>query len=560
MNKNQRKLNKIASIFGLQPKQVPKKSNALPEDNVPAFFKEKVKFYDKYSDDLKGYIQRCFVQCDNDDEKTYVSNQLVQKIADASIRGTLLSHDWQNEKTITSIKSKAQISSGWAHLVKPTETLAFKSSTILKSNEDQQAKEGKDNTPFKASISPAQKLLSVNKFEILKDTDDSDNNTQENVNPTVNKAKKSKKEKLLEKQAKAAQNKQKNKNKSQEDEIQEVIDEIQLDIQEISSKKKKKDKKKNKKKQEEQKTENKSNKSNKSPLIESLLDMDLKTLSNNKIFKGLEKKNDNKTNTNLISNTQKSKPRDVTHSMSFEDLIEYNRIVGTSTALEKPYLRLTGEPDPENIRPHNILEKSLDFCLDKFRRTGDYQYIRDQMRSIRQDLTVQHIEDDFAVLVYETSLKLAIENFDWDNFNQCLTPLEQLYNEGLGKTENIAEIDGYKIIYLVRFQDSFDLYTFIPRLNLEILKSDSATFALKIWRAISGGDYVTYFRLYKTATPMMKNVLTTSLPSVRYEALLKAKKGFRNMTLNDYMDILCFETIDETKKYLDEKEVTYIQK
>jgi hypothetical protein len=58
---------------------------------------------------------------------------------------------------------------------------------------------------------------------------------------------------------------------------------------------------------------------------------------------------------------------------------------GTSMELEKPYVRLTREPDPSMIRPESVLKQSLEMILDKWKKeevtTG---YVLEQFRSIRQ--------------------------------------------------------------------------------------------------------------------------------------------------------------------------------
>lgn len=96
--------------------------------------------------------------------------------------------------------------------------------------------------------------------------------------------------------------------------------------------------------------------------------------------------------------------------------------VGTCEELEKDYFRLLDEPDPSTIRPVKVLEKSLEMVKRRWREGSvDYLYICNQLKSIRQDLVIQAVKSDFTLEVYQTHARLALENKDYNEFNQCQT-------------------------------------------------------------------------------------------------------------------------------------------
>lgn len=73
-------------------------------------------------------------------------------------------------------------------------------------------------------------------------------------------------------------------------------------------------------------------------------------------------------------------------------------IVGKNTSIDKPYLRITGRPDPETVRPEPILKKALAHFTNEYKQGKiAYDVLISQLKSIRQDLTVQHIRDEFTV-------------------------------------------------------------------------------------------------------------------------------------------------------------------
>lgn len=75
-----------------------------------------------------------------------------------------------------------------------------------------------------------------------------------------------------------------------------------------------------------------------------------------------------------------------------EDEMPTGPVVGTNMALEKSYFRLTAPPKAETVRPLPVLEKTLAMLIKKWRAEKNYNYICNQFKSLRQDLTVQHIK------------------------------------------------------------------------------------------------------------------------------------------------------------------------
>ncbi len=87
----------------------------------------------------------------------------------------------------------------------------------------------------------------------------------------------------------------------------------------------------------------------------------------------------NRLDEQITSNQETFSPYESFHPTSNNQLI-----IGTCETLEKPYLRLTAPPEPYTVRPLRVLKQTLELLKNKWKQSGDYSYICDQFKSLRQ--------------------------------------------------------------------------------------------------------------------------------------------------------------------------------
>jgi SAC3 family protein LENG8/THP3 len=175
-------------------------------------------------------------------------------------------------------------------------------------------------------------------------------------------------------------------------------------------------------------------------------------------------------------------------------------IVGTCQVLEKKYLRLTAPPVPSKVRPESVLRETLELLKKAWRKDQNYAYVCDQFKSMRQDLTVQWIQNDFTVAVYEIHARIALEKGDLGEYNQCQTQLRSLYKMGLKGSS--VEFKAYRILYFIHTANRSGLAEAIEDLTTAEKKEPAIKHALGVRRALVLGNYHKFFQLYLN-TPNM---------------------------------------------------------
>uniref|UniRef100_A0A0D3EVZ1 SAC3/GANP/THP3 conserved domain-containing protein n=1 Tax=Oryza barthii TaxID=65489 RepID=A0A0D3EVZ1_9ORYZ len=199
-------------------------------------------------------------------------------------------------------------------------------------------------------------------------------------------------------------------------------------------------------------------------------------------------------------------------------------VKGTCQEIEKRYLRLTSAPDPATVRPEDVLEKALHMVETSQK---NYLYKCDQLKSIRQDLTVQRIQNELTVMVYETHARLALQSGDLPEFNQCQSQLKRLYAEGIKGCH--FEFSAYNL--------------FLPK---EAKQDRTVKHALAVHSAVSSGNYVLFFKLYKTAPDLNSCLMDLYVERMRFEAIKCISKSYRpTLPVKYAAQVLGFMAIDE---------------
>lgn len=218
------------------------------------------------------------------------------------------------------------------------------------------------------------------------------------------------------------------------------------------------------------------------------------------------------------------------------DVIDWDEytIVGTCTKLEKNYLRLTSAPDPSTVRPLSVLRQTLELLKDKWRENQNYAYICDQLKSVRQDLTVQRIKNDFTVTVYEIHARIALEKSDLGEYNQCQTQLKQLYEYNLNG--HFMEFTAYRILYQLHTRNPSDIIAMLASLTPAQKEDPAVKHALQVRTALATSNYHSLFKLYNVAPNMGGYLMDQFVERERVEAMKAICKAYRPSVPVDFLN------------------------
>lgn len=192
-------------------------------------------------------------------------------------------------------------------------------------------------------------------------------------------------------------------------------------------------------------------------------------------------------------------------------------VVGRCQELEKNYFRLTSAPNPDTVRPLPVLMKTLDLLKKKWKKDNNYGYICDQFKSLRQDLTVQHIRNEFTISVYEIHARIALEKGDLGEYNQCQTQLRALYTQQPGG--HPTEFKAYRILYFIHTRNWTAMNDALADVTAADKRDPAVKHALDVRSALALGNYHRFFQLYLDTPNMGAYLMDMFVDRERLSAL-----------------------------------------
>jgi hypothetical protein len=236
---------------------------------------------------------------------------------------------------------------------------------------------------------------------------------------------------------------------------------------------------------------------------------------------------------------------------SFDGAPSPKRLKGCSNKIEKSYLRLTQAPLASSIRPLKILKLALQNVTTKYLENEDYIYACEQLKSIRQDLTVQNINKRFTAHVYEIHARIALECGDLCEFNRCQSRLGELHSKGIEISKD--EFDCYKILHALFQDNKLELVETLKKLANECQEASSSSslkYSLDILQAVRLGNTYKFFELYKKTVHLSAYILDYMLLKMRKLAYSIILKSYIDFPIGTLQSRLNFHSIEECESFL----------
>ncbi|KAF8402807.1 hypothetical protein HHK36_010898 [Tetracentron sinense] len=137
---------------------------------------------------------------------------------------------------------------------------------------------------------------------------------------------------------------------------------------------------------------------------------------------------------------------------------------------------------------------------------------------------------------------------------ECQSQLKSLYAEGIKGCH--MEFSAYNLLCVIlHSNNNRDLLSSMSRLSDETKKDEAVKHALAVRSAVTSGNYVMFFRLYKTAPNLNTCLMDLYFEKMRYEAVKCISRSYRPVVPVAFIaQVLGFTSVLATTEGSEEKD------
>ncbi|XP_055938803.1 germinal-center associated nuclear protein-like [Argiope bruennichi] len=210
---------------------------------------------------------------------------------------------------------------------------------------------------------------------------------------------------------------------------------------------------------------------------------------------------------------------------------------------------------PSDLRPSPVLLKTIDYLVEKIVPRTDlpwvaiYDFVNDRIQAIRQDMTIQMIEDNNAVEILEKCVRFYItasyilceepsnkfdQHLNSQQLSICLERLFTLYHKF--KSKNMSEFIAIYFVENVAYSETY--YRSVSVFS-DYLKSYDVKICIQICTAYTNGNFIRFFKLVKKLPIIILLCLFHLFSSIHISALETLNVAFSSNVCNFPISTLC---------------------
>ena len=236
----------------------------------------------------------------------------------------------------------------------------------------------------------------------------------------------------------------------------------------------------------------------------------------------------------------------------FERLHPDNMNETSAELAVKRFARTVDDPHPSDFRTRGALERTMNYLRNLLDREDVrfglvHKFLWDRYRSVRQDLYIQGITDQFAINIFEEIVRFHVlcehelcgedqsvtdmegfnSHLNMEQMNKALISLNDMYEKAAEKGEqcpNEPEFRSYHLLSLMSQHGKFKgdqqgFLSMLQSLRQNVRESASIQWVLQLRSAFAFGNFAKFFALIKQAPYLLACLSHIYFPQMRAKCL-----------------------------------------